>query len=323
MIADRDVKIDNFLSATLQDFQREKLPSDASFRKYERISSHGKTYILMDAPPEKEDVKPFIKIDEILIELGLSAPKIIARDIKNGFLLLEDMGNRKFNSEIESNKNIEEDLYKSAVDVLVSIYEKTHKTRFDINIYDENKLLQEANLFTEWYLPLFENYTHGQILKIKSEYEKFVLDIVRNLYYPNNCLVLRDYHADNLMILKNDELGLLDFQDALIGNPAYDLVSLLEDARRDVPQNIQKTMINYFIEKTGLNEQKFLQDYYILGAQRNLKILGIFSRLKVRDNKDNYLKFIPRVKNYLKNDLQHPVNAYLKNFLNSVTNIND
>lgn len=315
MIADRDAKIDNFLSATLQDVQREKLPSDASFRKYERISSHGKTYILMDAPPEKEDVKPFIKIDEILINLGFSAPEIIAKDIENGFLLLEDFGSNKFNSTLISFPEKEIGLYKTAVDVLVEIYQKTSSRQYDVAKYSKAKLLEEAKLFVNWYLPLFKNFDEAKIAEIKTEYEYIINELSDNLKFPNNCLVLRDYHADNLMILPGNKLGLLDFQDALIGNQTYDLVSLLEDARRDVPQNIQRDMIDYFISKNKFNRGDFLNDYYSLGVQRNLKILGIFSRLKVRDGKDNYLKFIPRVKEYLLHDIEYKSLSKLKNFI--------
>ncbi len=313
----RDTQIESFLrNSSLKDFTRDKIPADASFRKYERISSEGKKYILMDAPPEKEDVKPFIKIGDILISFGFYAPKIIARSIPEGLLLLEDFGNEKFNSVISASPEREEELYTKATDILVNLYQKTSAQKLDVPEYSKIKLLEEANLFINWYLPLFKNFSENDIAKIKPEYEDLINKLSNGLNYPNDCLVLRDYHADNLMILENNKtLGLLDFQDALTGNTAYDLVSLLEDARRDVPADIQTKMINHYIKKNNFEKGKFLNDYYSLGAQRNLKILGIFARLKVRDGKDNYLKFIPRVKAYLIKDLEYRSLSPLKNFI--------
>jgi aminoglycoside/choline kinase family phosphotransferase len=317
---ERNDQINLFLeTAGLVNFKRTKIPGDASFRHYERIQNDDEHYILMDAPPKTEDVKPFINIAEMLLGLGLSAPRIIARDIQNGFLLLEDFGNKKFNKLFTEDKNLEPKLYKKAIDVLVHIYR--NRQNHNVAQYDNSVLMREAKLFTEWYLPLFKNFSDEKLKEISSQFEKLISTLIDKLTLPNDNLVLRDYHADNLMYLKNragvKSVGLLDFQDALIGNVAYDLVSLLEDARRDVSQNIQQEMIEYFIENSSLQNQKdnFLSDYAILGAQRNLKIIGIFSRLKVRDKKEVYLPLIPRVIGYLKKDLQHPSLAELNEFL--------
>lgn len=317
---ERDKQIHSFLeSAGLINFSRDKIPGDASFRRYERIKSVDEHYILMDAPPETEDVKPFVYIAETLIKHGFSAPHIIAKDVEKGFLLLQDFGNQKFSKIFSENSKLEISLYKNAIDVLVKIYK--NQIKCDIPLYDKAVLMREAKLFTDWYLPLFKNFSVAELKNISTEYEKIVSSAIDKLKMPNNTLVLRDYHADNLMNLKRGEgyksVGLLDFQDALIGNVAYDLVSLLEDARRDVSQKIQQEMIEYFILNSGLQNQKddFLNDYAILGAQRNLKIIGIFSRLKVRDKKEVYLPLIPRVIGYLKQDLQHPTLAELQGFL--------
>ncbi len=320
MQKNRDNLINDFLiSAGLKNFTRNKIQGDASFRRYERILTSEANYILMDAPPEKEDVKPFIKIAEMLIKLGFSAPIIFNKDIENGFLLLEDFGDEKFSLILQENHNQELHLYKNAVDVLIEIYRKTTPQKFNIAEYNNEKLLQEANLFTNWYIPYFIKPSNNELDDIKYEFEKIILSAISQLHFNNNCLVLRDYHADNLINLprrKNQQnVGLLDFQDALIGNPAYDLVSLLEDARRDVSSNIQAEMLEYFCNNLSLNYKDFLQDYKILGAQRNLKILGIFTRLKVRDNKENYLKFIPRVKNYLTQDLDCKILSDAKKFI--------
>ena len=323
--SNREQLIDFFLiSAGLKNFERIKIPGDASFRKYERIicSNSKAQYILMDSPPDKEDVKPFIKIDEILISLGLKAPKIISKNIDEGLLLLEDFGHKKFNNIFSQQPELQENLYKNAIDVLVHLF--NNKQNFDIALYSKEKLISEANLLVEWYLPLFHNFSKNELEHISAEYQKLIAEILDNLILNNDTLVLRDYHADNLMLLEGEPtvktVGLLDFQDALIGNPAYDLVSLLEDARRDVPTSLQKSMIEYYCNqmKSFFDAKTFLNDYNILGAQRNLKIIGIFSRLKARDNKPVYLPLIPRVKNYLIQDLQHEKLAKLKNFLEKI-----
>ncbi|MDX1949869.1 MAG: phosphotransferase [Rickettsiales bacterium] len=317
---DRENLINSFLKNSIsENFTREKIKGDASFRKYERIICEGKNYILMDAPPEKEDVKPFINICKTLINLGFSAPNIFNEDIQNGFLLLEDFGDNKFSTILINNINQEEKLYKNAVDCLIELYKKTASQKFSIAEYGKTKLLEEANLFTNWFIPYFFKPSESELNSIKKAYEEIILEAISKLNYPNNCLVLRDYHADNLIDLPErktfQNVGLLDFQDALVGNPAYDLASLLEDARRDVSINIQHKMFDYFVEKLALDKAKFMQDYQIIAMQRNLKILGIFTRLKVRDGKENYLQFIPRVKNYLMQDLQNKSLENAKNFI--------
>lgn len=314
----RDLLIDSVLQKWgFENYSRVKLQADASFRKYEILKAEEKDFILMDAPPEYEDVKPFIQKAKILINMGLRAPEVYYSDIENGILLIENFGNKKFNTEVEKSKNIEEYLYKNALDILVYIAKQPCSDK--VAEYDSKVLLREANLFTEWYLKYNGNYESQELAEILKEYEDIVLELASNLKFKNEVFVLRDYHADNLMILDEGRelksLGLLDFQDGLKGNIAYDVVSLLEDARRDVNKNLQQDMINYFCEKTGVNKNDFLNDYYILGAQRNLKILGIFTRLCYRDNKKHYLNFIPRVMEYLKGDIEHTACKRLKEFL--------
>ncbi len=319
----RDDLINNFLRTSgLKDCERIKIPGDASFRRYERIISGGREYILMDSPPDTEDVKPFIKVGGILLNLNLSSPKIFYRDIDNGFLLLEDFGDNKFNNIFKKNPERQEELYKLAVNVLADIY--NDRKTFDIPEYSKEKLISEAMLMPEWYLPLFGKFDEEKLNEVKTEYKNIISRTIDKLQLPNDVMVLRDYHADNLMLLEDrteaQKVGLLDFQDALMGNAAYDLVSLLEDARRDVPSHIQEKMIKYFLQDTGytIPPSKFINDYHILGAQRNLKIIGIFSRLKVRDGKEIYLPLIPRVKEYLKKDLRHESLNELREFLNGI-----
>ena len=318
----RDTQIDQFLkTAGLNDFERIKIPGDASFRHYEKIIAGKDSYILMDSPPDKEDVKPFIKIDEILLDLELSAPKIFEQDVENGFLLLENFGDKKFNKLFNENPEREEELYKLAIDALDKIYDQRKILKnYDILPYTREKLLAEAMLFIDWYMVLFHRIEGDKKDRLAQKYTNIINNVLDKLKLPNDVMVLRDYHADNLMLLEDrtnaQKVGLLDFQDALLGNVAYDVVSLLEDARRDVPKNIQTKMIDYFVEKSGIkNKADFVNDYNILGAQRNLKIIGIFSRLKVRDKKEVYIPLIPRVKNYLMQDLEHESLKELKEFL--------
>lgn len=276
----------------------------------------------MDAPPATEDVRPFIKIAGILQSYGLKSPKIVNADVKNGILLLEDFGEMKFNKEVLSSSEKEEKLYKNALDILAHIAMQSREN--NTPEYNKEVLLREADLFIDWYLKYNENYTDDKLKEIKAEYHRILLGILKKLYFPNNTLVLRDYHADNLMVLDTQckicSLGLLDFQDGLVGNIAYDVVSLLEDARRDVNKQLQLKMIDYFIEIAGIKKHKkeFISDYNILGMQRNLKIIGIFTRLNYRDGKKHYLDFIPRVIGYLKQDLQHDANSEMKEFLSSI-----
>jgi aminoglycoside/choline kinase family phosphotransferase len=298
-----------------------KLPADASFRSYERIDLSGKTYILMDAPPNQEEVLPFIKIGEFLHQNDFSVPEILKKDIKNGFLLLEDFGNNHYNRVLFAKLDdvSESMLYRKAVDVLV----KLHKTdlAIDLYIYDKQKLLDEVCLLTDWYFQVF----NGEELSshLKHEYIEIWTKLLKSLHFPNDCLVLRDYHADNLMWLEgrvgHKKVGLLDFQDAIIGSVVYDMVSLLEDARRDISSDVVQQMINYYIEKTNYNRKEFLADYIILGTQRSCKILGVFARKALRDGDSRYLKLLPRVWSYIHHHLNNPLLLPLKNWFDKVS----
>ena len=293
-----NLEIVNFLDkAGLQNAIRQPLAGDASHRRYERIVHKNQQYMLMVAPPEKEDVRPFIKVDKILREAGLNAPEILAEDVTAGLLLLEDFGDNLYSKTLREGAADEQQIYDYAVNVLPELPKRT-----DIAEYSAQKLLDETALLTDW---LLTDASRDEYLEIWQE-------ILAELDNSQQILVLRDYHADNLIWLPQrkdlQKVGLLDFQDAVMGHPAYDLVSLLEDARRDVsPAVVQKILQN--------KSKNFLKDYYILGAQRNCKIIGIFHRLKKRDGKDNYLKFLPRVWAHLHRDLEHPVLAPMKKWI--------
>lgn len=277
------------------DFKIVKIAGDASFRSYYRLTKNSENFILMFAPPSHEDVKPFIQIAQFLVKNNFFAPKIFAIDEKNGFLLLEDLGDDTYGRVLAKNNEQEFKLYKKACDCLLELHKLNELPK--INNYNNAILCREVLLFIDWYLPL----TNKKItLAEKSQFKFLWFKLFDLLDKTNQVLVLRDYHADNLMVLKNKEVGLLDFQDALIGSRAYDLVSLLEDARRDVGIPVKKEIFDYYLNTSDLEHQQFTTDYNILSLQRNIKILGIFARLSERDGKKHYLTLIPRVLDLVK-----------------------
>jgi aminoglycoside/choline kinase family phosphotransferase len=295
-------KVYNFLaSQNILQLKISKVAGDASFRSYYRVLNGDKSYILMFAPVGYEDPKPFIKIATFLQENNFFAPKVFAYQPQDGFLLLQDFGDISFNKALQQNPSLELSLYQKACLVLINLQKITTKPQ--ILSYNNYVLLKEAWLFLDWYLP-WQN-KQASILQ-KAFYKNELLKLFDKLNKQNQCLVLRDYHVDNLMLFNynnSQEVGLLDFQDALIGSVAYDLVSLLEDARRDVDKQNKITLYQYFLEQSGYDKNSFNADYQVLSLQRNLKILGIFARLAIRDNKQQYLQFIPRVKNLVINRL--------------------
>lgn len=311
----RPEKIERFLRHHgWDDAKTEKITSDASNRKYTRLFKKQNTSILMDSDPTtNESIENFIYFTNQLRKQKFSAPKIYGQDICNGLLLLEDLGSDSFANILKSKPHLENHIYQEAINQLIEIRKNKipHLTRK----YDLKILLQEAVLFSEWYLsPLRASYESSHLLKILRV-------SLQETLKQDTTLVLRDYHAENLMWLpdrrNNRRVGLLDYQDALAGNPAYDIASLLKDARREVPKKLQEELIKYFLKKTNLDHAVFSRDYSILSAQRNLKIIGIFSRLSIRDNKSGYLDLIPRVWKNLQDDLKHPSLNELSEFIKS------
>lgn len=309
----------NFLNQnSITDYEIKKVAGDCSFRSYYRIFLKDKNLILMFAPPSHEDVIPFIKIDEFLIENGFSAPKIFAKDEKNGFLLLEDFGDNSYSKALIKNnsKDFEFELYQDACNCLIEIQKK--QIPEDILSYNNLVLMKEVMIFIDWYLPLKKKMI---CLQDKACFKMLFLELFDLLDKENQTTVLRDYHADNLMVLEDKngykKVGLLDFQDALIGSKAYDLVSLLEDARRDVDEENRKKLFDFFVENSGVNKEKFIRDYEILSLQRNIKILGIFARMSLRGGRHNYLELIPRVTKFIENRIfsNNPIFSEIGEFL--------
>jgi len=288
------------------------LAGDASFRRYYRLGRDGSSAVLMDAPPPHEDIGPFVAVAGLLRELGLSAPEVLAEDRGQGFLLLEDFGDDTYTRLLARGAD-EPALYRLAVDTLVALQRAVEQHRIpDLPPYDLDRLLGEAALLIDWYRPL----TGGP----REEYLALWRAVLPDAVVAPPTLVLRDYHVDNLMLLPDRPgvrgCGLLDFQDAVTGQPSYDLVSLLEDARRDIPGPLRQAMTErYLAAFPALDRQAFLCSAAILSAQRNCKILGIFTRLWKRDGKRQYLAHIPRVWRLLETDLRHPALAPVARWL--------
>ncbi|OYX63692.1 MAG: aminoglycoside phosphotransferase [Novosphingobium sp. 32-60-15] len=280
----------------------EPLPGDASFRRYFRIRRSTGTAMLMYAPPPNEDPEPFIRSARWLESNGMRAPIILAEQAGDGFVLLEDFGEVRMREYLDAWPQDEEEIYRVAIDALIKLrgLPPGPFTNYTLAEYQ-----REARLFTEWYVPARELYVDGR--GWGTAWDEALAPLLAR--QRPGVTVLRDYHAENVMLLGGlDSQGLLDFQDALVGHAAYDLVSLLQDARRDVSPGLEAKMLDYYLAQTGEGED-FRADYARLGAQRNAKIVGIFVRLWKRDGKPRYLDYIPRVWAALERDLAHPALA--------------
>ncbi len=289
------------------------LAGDASFRSYRRLCDGHRRAVLMDAPPEYEDVRPFVRIAGHLRGLGLSAPEIYAGDLDAGLLLLEDLGDDTFTRLLLADAD-ETALYALAVDVLSYVHRLTADRALPPGLprYDVRRLVDEALLLVDWHLPAV--LTRPLPASARAAYVavwEMMLPIV--MAQPPT-LVLRDYHVDNLLALPDRPgiaaCGLLDFQDAVAGAAAYDLMSLLEDARRDIAEPLRAAMLNHYLESVRPSDAEgFATTYAILSAQRHAKVIGIFTRLSRRDKKHGYLFHIPRVWRLLERALEHPALA--------------
>ena len=229
------------------------------------------------------------------------SPKLFTHNLEKGIIVIEDFGDTTFHKVLLKKKK-KITTYKKIVDLLLKIQKIKAKSKIKsivtkphrIKIYSNKHLHKESDLFFNWYLPLF--FKKKKVLSIKKKTRKILSKLYKKLNFPNTCFVHKDYHAENLMKV-GKKIGIIDNQDALIGNPAYDLVSLIDDVRIKTSKKLKNQIYNYYIKKTPKfrknNSEKFLEDFNILSIQRNLKIIGIFSRLFIRDKKDKYLKLIP------------------------------
>ena len=297
------------------------LAGDASFRKYFRLSRPRASAVVMDAPPPQEDVRPFVRIGRHLIGLGLSAPAIHAIDEDNGFLLLEDLGDDTFARVLAAGGD-EAELYARATDVLVVLHQAAqHALLPGLGAYAGEALIDAAMLLPEWYLPAAAGRPTSD--EETMAYRAAWRACFANLPAMADTLLLRDYHKDNLLWLPGRSgvkaCGLLDFQDAQQGHPSYDLVSLIEDARRDVAPAVHATCLARYLSETGLDAKDFAAGFALMAAQRHARIIGLFVRLLERDGKPEYLPHLPRVWRMFERALRHealqPLRAWVDRLL--------
>jgi len=317
-MTDRSATLADFLAATdWHAAEARPLAGDASNRRYLRLHRpDGARAVLMDAPPEKgEDVRPFTRIARYLTAIGLSAPAILAEDATRGFLILEDLGDALFARVLERAPEDEMLLYTAATDVLAALHD--HAPPADLPPYSPQVMADMAALSFDWYL----KGATGEDSPARADFHTTIHDLLQLHAPESDVLIQRDYHAENLLWLPERtgiaRVGLLDFQDAMRGHRAYDLVSVLQDARRDVSPATESAMIAHYIAATDTDPDRFTTAYHALGAQRNLRILGVFARLCLRDGKAHYIDLIPRVWGLLQRDLAHPALAPLATLVQS------
>jgi len=318
----RETQIEDFLaSAGWPGADHVPLAADASFRRYERVTRPGDCAVLMDAPPDREDIRPFVRIADRLSALGFSAPRLLAEDTAAGFLLLEDLGDATFSRLMDGGEEALP-LYELATDVLIDLHRMPAADAVPRGtlVYTDALLLNEASLFTEWYLPAVSGQPADEAAV--TAYRDVWAGLLPLARHVPDTLVLRDFHVDNLMRIPGREgmaaCGLLDFQDAVEGPVSYDFVSLVEDARRDVDDGIRAaTRDRYLAAFPSLDAEAFDLSCVVLGAQRHCKVLGIFTRLRDRDGKDAYLHHVPRLWRLLERAAAHPSLAPLKAWLDT------
>ncbi|WP_299728452.1 phosphotransferase [uncultured Tateyamaria sp.] len=291
---------------------RTLVAGDASNRRYERLQRSAQdSLILMDAPAEKgEDVRPFVEITNHLRRVGLSAPEIIAEDPVNGLLLIEDLGDDLFARVMTADSSLEQPLYQASVDVLLHLHRSQAPA---LPRYDADVMTDKAALAYDWY----QRGTLGTVdAGTKTTFETAFHALLAPLDAMTPVLIQRDYHAENLIWLPERDgvkrVGLLDYQDAMLGHPAYDLVSIVQDARRDVSPKTADAMIQHYVDGSGVQSDAFMAAYALLGMQRNMRILGVFARLSMHFGKPLYVDLIPRVWGHIQTNLSHPSLSTIK-----------
>ena len=336
--SERFFKILSFLEGTeWSEANWQFLQGDASTRSYIRLKNGASNALLMNAPPQPdgppirdgkpysqiahlaEDMTSFVGVSNALIEAGLSAPKVHKYNIEEGVLLINDLGDNQLYHMITEEGANQQTLYETAIDILCELRCHPPKSMpvgdklYELPALSNEALSIEAELVIDWYWPKLKNsqVTEEELALYQKVWEKSFDELKLN----NNHWVLRDFHSPNLMHLPEQRgvksLGIIDFQDAVLGSAAYDVVSLCQDARITVPEDVEQHLLTRYLETakqkdSSFDEADFLKCYAILGAQRASKLLGIFVRLAVRDGKTHYLAHIPRIWEYLERNLKHP-----------------
>ncbi|WP_304545908.1 aminoglycoside phosphotransferase family protein [Sulfurimonas microaerophilic] len=310
------MQIEQFLQTTpYKDFKLEVASADASFRSYYRLSKDDESYILMDASLEKESLHPFLLVTKKLSDVDVKAPKIFHQNLEHGYLVLEDFGDTNL-LDLLNEENFET-LYKKALDEIIKMQNADTQK---LPLYDKEFLHFEMDLMQEWYL---ERKLALTLTEVEKKMLKQTLESISEvvLLQPQNCFVHRDFHSRNIMVKPDGSLGIIDYQDGMSGAITYDLVSLLKDCYISFERGKIEELVLYFRNRLGLDidDEVFLKWFDFMGLQRHIKVLGIFSRLHLRDNKDGYLKDIPLTLSYVidtasRYDETKELAAFLKGF---------
>ncbi len=281
----------------LNDAPLDPLPSDASPRSYIRVVGAGQ--LVMEDRTDPVGFAAFIRLARHLGALGLSAPRVFGADPATGLALIEDFGTATYGALLRDGHD-ETSLYELAIDTLVHLHSHPQATAVTVPEYDMALLLKEISVFSEWFVPAFR--ADVDVAQFDATFRDMWRRALRPIEAAPAALVLRDFHIDNLMLLETRDgiaaCGLLDFQDAVLGAAEYDLMSLLQDARRDLAPGLEQAMLDLYLAKIPRSRgtaEEILQRYYLMAAQRHTRLAGQFLRLNVRDGKPGYLRFMPRV----------------------------
>ncbi len=299
-------------------FRLKKISGDASFREFYRLRKGNKTSIIVQASKEKfKNLIVYAIINNILQKNKINAPKLISNHYQHNMIEISDLGEKTFYDIVQKKKN-KLNYYKDLIKIIIKLQKIKIKKKYNLGKYklklqrySLKNLHKESDLFFDWFLKF--NFKNTKNDKIKKILKKELNELYKKLYFKNNTFVHRDFHASNIMINKKI-FGLIDSQDAIIGNPLYDVVSLIDDVRIKLPKNLQNNLLKYYYLKSKLkkeNYQNLKNDFDILSIQRNFKILGIFVRLSKRDNKSEYLKYLPYTWSLINRRLKNPI---FKNF---------
>ena len=301
----------------ISNYKLEQIRSDASFREYYRVLD--KNLLIMYAPKDQgESLVNFEKINKVLSSINLSVSKIYDADYQNDLLLIEDFGNDIFSTKL--NHNNEKDLYEKAINLLSIIHNNSDLEVYNLKKYNFEILLNESLLFIEWYLEkhLKLNLNNSE----KNEFQNILERQFNSLTLKQNSIVLRDFHVDNLIYLDErdgiNQLGLIDYQDALVGSSVYDFTSLIEDVRHPIQDDLKNSLVETFSKLISVDQNELKRGISFYSIQRNLKIVGIFSRLKYRDDKKNYFPMIEVAWGFIKNHLKNNEYKDLNNWINNI-----
>ena len=290
------------------------IKADASFRKFYRKKIKKKSSIIVYAEKEKiQNLLNYDSVNKLLLQKNINAPRLLSENFNQNLIEIDDLGTKTILDILKKKNTNKLKIYKKILVILIKLQKiklkkiKNFKKKFyKIPIYSNKLIFNEANLFLDWYIPKILN--KNKKLKIKKELKKIITSLIKKIQLPNTTFVHRDFHVSNLMIKKN-KISVIDSQDAVYGNIAYDLASLIDDVRLNTSKNIKAMIYQSYLNlnKKKINKIKFKNDFEILSVLRNLKIIGIFTRLAIRDKKKIYLKLIPYAWNLIELRLKNNV----------------